>query len=44
LARPEVASVIAGASTPEQVRQNADATDWQLDTDDIAEIDRMTRR
>jgi aryl-alcohol dehydrogenase-like predicted oxidoreductase len=44
LARPEVASVIAGASTPEQVRQNAGATGWQLDTDDIAEVDRMTRR
>jgi len=41
LARPEVASVIAGASTPEQVRQNAGATGWQLDTDELAEIDRI---
>ena len=43
LARPEVASVIAGASTPEQVRQNAGATGWKLDTDELAEVDRMTR-
>jgi aryl-alcohol dehydrogenase-like predicted oxidoreductase len=44
LAKPEVASVIAGASTPEQVRQNAGATGWQLGADDIAEVDRITRR
>jgi aryl-alcohol dehydrogenase-like predicted oxidoreductase len=44
LAKPAVASVIAGASTPEQVRQNAGATGWQLDTDEVAAIDRMTRR
>jgi aryl-alcohol dehydrogenase-like predicted oxidoreductase len=44
LAKPEVASVIAGASTPEQVRQNAGATGWQLGADEIAEVDRITRR
>jgi aryl-alcohol dehydrogenase-like predicted oxidoreductase len=44
LAKPVVASVIAGASTPEQVRQNADATGWQLGADEVAAIDRMTRR
>ena len=42
LRRPAVASVIAGATTPEQVEQNARAADWALTTDDIHEIDRMT--
>src|ERR1051325_6769239 len=44
LARPEVASVIAGASTPGRVRQNTAAADWNLDPDDIEEIDLMTGR
>jgi aryl-alcohol dehydrogenase-like predicted oxidoreductase len=44
LARPYVASVIAGATTPEQVRQNADALGWQLTADEIAAVDRITAR
>jgi aryl-alcohol dehydrogenase-like predicted oxidoreductase len=36
--------VIAGASTPEQVRQNADAAGWQLGPDETAAVDRLTRR
>ncbi len=44
LAKPLVASVIAGASTPEQVRQNAAATGWDLGADEVAEADRITRR
>jgi aryl-alcohol dehydrogenase-like predicted oxidoreductase len=44
LAKPLVASVIAGASTPEQVRQNAAATGWELTPDEVAEADRITRR
>jgi aryl-alcohol dehydrogenase-like predicted oxidoreductase len=44
LAKPLVASVIAGASTPEQVRQNAGATGWELAPDDVGEVDRITRR
>src|SRR5690242_4555910 len=43
LAQPSVASVIAGASTPEQVRQNADATGWQLGVDEVAQVDRLTQ-
>ncbi|HEX7010392.1 MAG TPA: aldo/keto reductase, partial [Phycisphaeraceae bacterium] len=39
LARPRVASVIAGATRPEQVRANAAAADWQLDEEDLAEVD-----
>jgi aryl-alcohol dehydrogenase-like predicted oxidoreductase len=42
-ARPGVASVIAGATTPEQVEQNARAVDWSLNTEDLVEIDRLSR-
>ncbi|MDX2377370.1 aldo/keto reductase [Microbacterium sp. LRZ72] len=41
LARPALASVIAGATTPEQVRTNAAASSWTPSPDDIAEIDRL---
>ena len=44
LARPYVASVIAGATAPEQVRRNADALGWQLTADEIAAVDRITAR
>ena len=33
-----VASVIAGATTPEQVRANAAAAAWTLTSDDLAAI------
>jgi len=42
LARPAVASVIAGATKPEQLEQNANAADWALTPDEMAEIDRLT--
>lgn len=42
-AQPGVASVIAGASRPEQVEQNARAAGWALTSTDLAEIDRITR-
>lgn len=35
LAQPAVSSVIAGATSPEQVESNATAADWQLDPDDV---------
>jgi len=44
LATPEVASVIAGASTPEQVEQNVRAGGWILSPADLADIDRITTR
>jgi aryl-alcohol dehydrogenase-like predicted oxidoreductase len=44
LARPYVASVIAGTTTPEQVRQNAGALGWQLTTDEIAAVESITAR
>jgi aryl-alcohol dehydrogenase-like predicted oxidoreductase len=37
-----VASVIAGATTPEQVEQNVGAADWTLSAEELAEIDRIT--
>jgi aryl-alcohol dehydrogenase-like predicted oxidoreductase len=42
-ARPAVASVIAGATKPEQVEQNVKAASWELTPDDLAEIDRLSR-
>jgi aryl-alcohol dehydrogenase-like predicted oxidoreductase len=38
LARPVVASVIAGAKTPDQVRANASAAGWRLTKADLAEL------
>jgi aryl-alcohol dehydrogenase-like predicted oxidoreductase len=43
LARPAVASVIAGATKPEQVHANAAAARWTLDDADLAEVDRVLR-
>ncbi len=42
LARPPIASVIAGATTPEQVRANVAAGSWALTAEDLAEVDRIT--
>lgn len=42
LAKPELASVIAGATKPEQVEQNVKAVGWSLTASDLAEIDRLT--
>ncbi|HTP96458.1 MAG TPA: aldo/keto reductase [Burkholderiales bacterium] len=41
-AQPVMASIIAGATRPEQVEQNARAADWALGAEDLAEIDRLT--
>jgi aryl-alcohol dehydrogenase-like predicted oxidoreductase len=40
--KPQVSSVIAGASTPEQVEQNVQAATWKLSAEDHAEIDQIT--
>jgi aryl-alcohol dehydrogenase-like predicted oxidoreductase len=42
LREPNVASVIAGATGPEQIEQNVRAAGWTLSADDLAEIDRIT--
>lgn len=44
LHRPMVASVIAGATTPEQVAANAAAAGWALSREDMDEIDRITAK
>lgn len=41
LARPNLASVIAGATTPDQVRSNVAAAGWALTGDDLAAIDEI---
>ncbi|MEC5198346.1 aryl-alcohol dehydrogenase-like predicted oxidoreductase [Arthrobacter sp. PL16] len=43
-AQPSVGSVIAGATSPEQVRQNAAAVAWTPSDDDLAELDRIFPR
>ena len=44
LHRPAVASVIAGATAPEQVEANVRAAEWALSREDMDEIDRITAR
>jgi aryl-alcohol dehydrogenase-like predicted oxidoreductase len=41
-AQPAVASVIAGATTPEQVKGNVAAGVWQPSAADVAELDELT--
>jgi len=43
-ARPRLSSIIAGATKPEQVEQNVNAVGWKLSADEIAEVDRLTRK
>jgi aryl-alcohol dehydrogenase-like predicted oxidoreductase len=38
LARPVIASVIAGATKPEQARANVQAAEWEPTADDVAEL------
>jgi aryl-alcohol dehydrogenase-like predicted oxidoreductase len=42
-ARPTVASIIAGATKPEQIDANVKAADWALTGEDMAEIDKITK-
>ncbi|MEX2446913.1 MAG: aldo/keto reductase [Dehalococcoidia bacterium] len=41
---PYVGSVIAGATTPEQVRANVAAAEWRLTPVEMAEVDKITLR
>jgi aryl-alcohol dehydrogenase-like predicted oxidoreductase len=43
-AQPVVSSIIAGATKPEQLDLNVEALDWQLNQQDLIEIDRLTGR
>jgi aryl-alcohol dehydrogenase-like predicted oxidoreductase len=40
--RPTVASVIAGATKPEQIEQNVKAVGWTLTPEEMAEVDKLT--
>jgi len=40
--QPHVASVIAGATKPEQVEENARAAEWRLTTEELNELDTAT--
>ncbi len=40
--QPHVASIIAGASRPEQVEQNVAASEWRLDAAELGEVDAIT--
>ena len=42
--KPVVASVIAGATKPEQIEQNVKAVELKLTSDDLSEIDAITSR
>jgi aryl-alcohol dehydrogenase-like predicted oxidoreductase len=41
--RPQVASVIAGATRVEQVEQNVKASGWTLTAEEMAEVDQITK-
>jgi aryl-alcohol dehydrogenase-like predicted oxidoreductase len=40
-AQPQVASVIAGATSPEQVQANVEAGLWEPSPEDLAEINQI---
>ncbi|MSQ30546.1 MAG: aldo/keto reductase [Dehalococcoidia bacterium] len=42
--QPVVASVIAGATSPEQVRANAEAATWRLSAEELAAVDKITKK
>ena len=44
LAQSPVASVIAGAKTPEQVKANASAAGWRLTQNDLAQVEEVLSR
>ncbi|HKN88488.1 MAG TPA: aldo/keto reductase, partial [Nitrospiraceae bacterium] len=42
--QPTVASVIAGATSPEQVKTNAAAARWNFTAEELTEIERLLQR
>jgi aryl-alcohol dehydrogenase-like predicted oxidoreductase len=44
LSKPVIGCVIAGASAPEQIQENAAAIGWRLDAAEMAEVDRLTTK
>lgn len=43
-ARPTVASIIAGATKPEQIEGNVKAVSWELSAEEMKEIDKLTAK
>jgi len=43
-AQPAVASVIAGAKSPQQVKANRSAADWHLNPEDLAAVEKILTR
>jgi len=41
--RPAVASIIAGATRPEQIDANVKAVGWKLEPDELAKLDGITK-
>lgn len=41
---PHMASLIAGATSPDQVRSNATAVGWRLSADEMGEVDTLSMR
>ncbi|MEZ4494487.1 MAG: aldo/keto reductase [Dehalococcoidia bacterium] len=41
--QPTVASVISGATSPEQVKSNVESGTWRLTPEEMAEVDKLTR-
>jgi len=41
---PQVSSVISGATKPEQVSANVKGGDWKLTAEELAEVDKITKR
>jgi aryl-alcohol dehydrogenase-like predicted oxidoreductase len=39
-----IASVIAGATRPEQVKANADAASWRLSDEEMRSVDEISAR
>lgn len=42
--RPQVSSVIAGATKPEQLEENVKAASWKISAEDMAAIDKITAK
>ena len=41
--QPQVSSVISGATSPEQVVENVKAGNWKLTTEELGQVDQLTR-
>jgi aryl-alcohol dehydrogenase-like predicted oxidoreductase len=43
-ARPTTASIIAGATKPEQIDANVDAIGWEMTPEQISEVDNLSAK